>query len=153
MPLYADAVRRRVPASSGPNLPGARTGAAATPRLQLSCAAQGCPSFRCLPARGLAAVSCGRRPLRRWHRRRSKLLSETLVGASVPFSASFGMSRKHIQAHMPLAPVVAACMSVFLLCSVGHKERRQPSKAALHVILITQDVIEHQAIFILLVKQ
>lgn len=76
---------RRVPASSGPNLPGARTGAAATPRSQLSCAAQGCPCLRCLPARGLAAVLRGRRLHRRWHRRRSKLLSETLMSASLPY--------------------------------------------------------------------
>jgi len=44
MPLGAVAVPgRRVPASSGPNLPGPRTGAAAAPRAQLRCAARGVP--------------------------------------------------------------------------------------------------------------
>lgn len=80
---------RRVPASSGPNLPGARTGAAATLRSQLRCAAQGCPCLHASPHGAWRRVLCGRRLLRRWHRRRSKLLSETLVGAFLPTYCHF----------------------------------------------------------------
>jgi len=53
MPLGAVAVPgRRVPASSGPNLPGPRTGAAAAPRVQHRCAVRGVPVLAASPARG-----------------------------------------------------------------------------------------------------
>lgn len=81
MPPGAVAVPgRRVPASSGPNLPGPRTGAAAAPRAQLRCAARGVPVLAA-SLHGAGSRFQGRRPRRPWHTWRSELLSETLACA------------------------------------------------------------------------